>query len=58
MKETIFEMLLDLSICYPPRTMQPDLDKGSFKPHGEAGNLLMVALHHFVKILHKDIPQC
>ena len=55
MEEMVFEMLLPLSIGYPPRPLQPDLVEGPFQSCGEGGNLVMVALHHFVKILHKDI---
>ena len=29
-EEVVFEMLLQLSICYPPRALQPDLIKGPF----------------------------
>ena len=49
MEEMIFEMLLHLSIYYPPRALQPDLIKGHFQPCGEGGNLLMVTLHNFIK---------
>ena len=52
MEEIIFEMLLYLSICYPPGALQTDLNKGPFQPHGKGGNLLIVVLHNFIKILH------
>ena len=51
-QEMIFEMPLHLSICYPPTALHPDLIKGSFQPHGKGGNLLMVSLDNFIKILH------
>ena len=56
--EMIFEMLLYLSIGYPAGALQPDLVQGPFQPHCKGGNLLMVALCHFVKILYKDVEQC
>ena len=52
MEETIFEMLLHLLICYACGALQPDLSKGPFQPHGKGGDLLMVDLHNFIKILH------
>ena len=55
MEEIIFEVLLHLLISYPPGVLQPDLVESPFQPHGEGGDLLMAALHHFVKILHKDV---
>ena len=58
MEEMIFEMLLHLSIGYLHGALQPDLVKGPLQPHGKRGNCLMVALHHFVKILHKDVEWC
>ena len=47
-EETILEMPLHLSICYPPRALQPDLIKGPFQPCGKGGNLLMVTLCNFI----------
>ena len=58
MEETIFEMLLHLLTWHPPRALQLDLIKGPFQPHGKRGNLLMVTLHNFIKILHYDIEWC
>ena len=54
MEEMIFEMLLHLLISYPPRVLQPYLVEGPFQSHGEGRDFLVVALHHFVKLLHKD----
>ena len=42
-------MLLHLLIHYPPGALQPDFIEGPFQPHGKGGNLLIVALCHFVK---------
>ena len=46
------EMLLDLSTCYSPGALQPNLIEGSFQPCGEGGNLLIVTLCNFIKILY------
>ena len=54
-EETIFEILLHISICYPPGALQPDLVDGPFQPRGKGVDFLMVPLYHLVKILHKDI---
>ena len=51
-EETIFEMLLHLSICYPARALQPNLIEVPFHPCGKGGNLLMVTLCNFINILH------
>ena len=51
-EETIFEMLLHLLICYSPGALQPNLIEGPFQPCGEGGNLLVVTLCNFIKILH------
>ena len=52
MEEMIFEMLLHLLICFPPGALHPDLIKGPFQPCGEGGNLLVVTLGNFIKLLH------
>ena len=52
MEEMIFEMLLDLSICYSPGALQPNLIQGPFQPCGKGGDLLMVTLCNFIKNLH------
>ena len=52
MGEMIFEMLLDLPICYSSGALQPNLIEGPFQPCGKGGDLLLVTLCNFVKILH------
>ena len=54
-EEAVPEMLLDLKIHHSPRALPSDLVEGSFQPHGERGDLLIVALCNFIKVLHKDI---
>ena len=55
MEKAVLEVLLILKICHSPRALESDLIDSPFQPHSKGGDLLIVALHNFIKTLHQDV---
>ena len=55
MEKAVLEVLLDIKVHHPPGALESDLIEGPFQPSGKGGDLLIVALCNFIKILHQDV---